>query len=151
MGQNVPVASTRAYEVTSGNGTSFSSPLVAGMIASLWSALPYYSQQDIFELVQTVGSNYPNPDEELGYGIPNFLQAFLVETASQNILYLDGEQILIVRGPDGGDWQLILNPDEEEKGQMVIKDALGKIWWSRSVAPAAVSYTHLTLPTNREV
>jgi len=54
------------------NGTSFSSPIMAGMVASLWSARPGLSASDLRRMVEQSGSQSGNPDTLLGYGIPDF-------------------------------------------------------------------------------
>jgi serine protease AprX len=54
------------------NGTSFSSPVTAGMVASLWSARPGLSATDLRRMIEQSGSQYNNPDTLLGYGIPDF-------------------------------------------------------------------------------
>jgi serine protease AprX len=70
------IISNQAGNATSGNGTSFSSPNVAGLIACLWQAFPEYSNMQIIEEVQKSAHKYNNPDERYGYGIPNFRKAF---------------------------------------------------------------------------
>ncbi len=57
------------------NGTSFSSPLMAGMVACLWQAKPTLTAQQIIELVISSSSNYSNPNNDIGYGIPDFAKA----------------------------------------------------------------------------
>jgi serine protease AprX len=64
------------------NGTSFSSPLMAGMVASLWSARPGLSAVDVRRMVEQSGSQYADPDTLLGYGIPDF---FLILGTHQTI------------------------------------------------------------------
>ena len=54
------------------NGTSFSSPVVAGLVACLWQANPEKSAQQIINVIEQSASQYENPDFDLGYGIPNF-------------------------------------------------------------------------------
>lgn len=58
--------------VSSGNGTSFSSPIIAGMSACLWQANPQLTNMQMIEAIQNSGSQSENPDNYLGYGIPNF-------------------------------------------------------------------------------
>ncbi len=53
------------------NGTSFSSPILAGGITCLWQALPNKTNAEIMQLVRESSSQYTNPDFLLGYGIPN--------------------------------------------------------------------------------
>lgn len=59
-----------------GNGTSFSSPLVAGLAACLWQAYPEAKAWDIKKAIIESASQYSNPDYFKGYGIPNFEKAF---------------------------------------------------------------------------
>ncbi|MBD0832683.1 S8 family serine peptidase [Aestuariibaculum sediminum] len=53
------------------NGTSFSSPILAGGITCLWQALPNKTNAEIMKLVRESASQYNTPDYELGYGIPD--------------------------------------------------------------------------------
>ena len=59
-------------------GTSFSTPLVAGLVACLWQALPEKTALEIIDLVRQASSNYDEPDNIYGYGIPNFWRAYMV-------------------------------------------------------------------------
>lgn len=56
-------------------GTSFSSPIMAGMVASLWSALPHLNAYQIMDIVRRSGNNADHPDNVFGYGIPDFGKA----------------------------------------------------------------------------
>jgi serine protease AprX len=58
-----------------GNGTSFSSPVLAGMAACLWQANPQATASQIRQALFRSGSQYQKPDSLLGYGIPNMLVA----------------------------------------------------------------------------
>lgn len=59
-------------------GTSFSAPLVCGMVACLWQALHWKNAKEIIDLVRKSGSNSQYPDNIFGYGIPDFGKAFLM-------------------------------------------------------------------------
>ncbi len=59
-----------------GNGTSFACPIVAGLAACLWQVNPTKSNMDIFNEIRQSGNRSFNPDNEYGYGIPNFEYAF---------------------------------------------------------------------------
>ncbi len=61
-----------------GNGTSFSSPIMAGMAACLWQAYPGLTNMQVIEAIQESAHKYNNPDEFFGYGIPNFAMANLI-------------------------------------------------------------------------
>lgn len=57
--------------IINNNGTSFSSPIMAGGIASLWQALPDATNEEIKQYVRMSASQYDNPDFLIGFGIPN--------------------------------------------------------------------------------
>ena len=59
------------------NGTSFSTPIMCGMVACLWQACPNLTAKQIVELVQSVGDRSDFPDNIYGYGIPNIWEAYL--------------------------------------------------------------------------
>ena len=60
------------------NGTSFATPLIAGMAACLWSALPDENAMQIRERILRSCHRYAHPDRanHIGYGIPNAWQAY---------------------------------------------------------------------------
>ena len=57
-------------------GTSFSAPLVTGMIACLWQAFPHKTALEVMDMVRQSGDNVECPDNIFGYGIPNFWKAY---------------------------------------------------------------------------
>lgn len=57
-------------------GTSFASPLIAGMVACLWQALPNKTAREIIELVKSCSDRYSSPDNIYGYGVPDFWKAY---------------------------------------------------------------------------
>ena len=62
--------------VTYGNGTSFACPIIAGMAACLWSAMPHATNMEIRERIIQSADRYTQPHEQYGYGIPNAWQAY---------------------------------------------------------------------------
>lgn len=57
------------------SGTSFSSPVMAGMAACLWQENPDKTVAEIKEAIEMSGHQYENPDSLLGYGVPNMKHA----------------------------------------------------------------------------
>ena len=57
-------------------GTSFSTPVVAGLVACLWQALPGKTAKEIIRLVRESADNVASPDNIYGYGIPDFWKAY---------------------------------------------------------------------------
>lgn len=60
-----------------GSGTSFSNPIIAGLIACLWQAFPEFSNLEIIQAVKKSSDQYLNPDNKKGYGIPNMRIAYM--------------------------------------------------------------------------
>lgn len=60
------------------NGTSFSSPLVAGLAAGLVQAFPDMSSQEIKNAIRQSGDRAQAPDNLFGYGIPGFIRASII-------------------------------------------------------------------------
>lgn len=59
------------------SGTSFSSPVLAGMGASLWGAVPNATAAEVKQAIEWSSHLYENPNELLGYGIPNMERAWI--------------------------------------------------------------------------
>ena len=74
LGSPTAVVSSRGT-LTSEQGTSFSTPVISGMVACLWQALPDKTAKEIIELVRQSGNNYEHPDNVYGYGLPDFTKA----------------------------------------------------------------------------
>lgn len=56
-------------------GTSFASPVLCGMVASLWSANPSATNMQVIEAVKQSADRYSHPDNTFGYGVPDFMMA----------------------------------------------------------------------------
>ena len=64
-------------DVTFNNGTSFSSPIIAGAVASLWQSRPEVRNDRLMDIIRESAHLFDNPTDEMGYGIPNFQDAYL--------------------------------------------------------------------------
>ena len=80
MGEGTSLINPSNDAVMSGNGTSFACPLIAGMAASLWSALPTATNMEIRELIIRSCDRYHQPHEHYGYGIPDAWKAYTSAT-----------------------------------------------------------------------
>lgn len=60
------------------DGTSFSTPQIAGLAACLWQAAGNVSPHAIRAAIDSTGDHHTNPGNQLGYGIPNFCQALQI-------------------------------------------------------------------------
>jgi serine protease AprX len=74
MGLNATVAGNTAAGVSS--GTSFSNPIMAGLVACLWQAFPRLSNMQILNALYQSADRFANPDNRFGFGIPNMQTAY---------------------------------------------------------------------------
>jgi hypothetical protein len=58
------------------NGTSFSSPILAGAVTCLWQSKPEAKNYEIMQIVRETASLYNTPTDQMGYGIANFRDAY---------------------------------------------------------------------------
>ncbi|HEY6142280.1 MAG TPA: S8 family serine peptidase [Flavobacterium sp.] len=72
QGQNPYVSDASGNITNTGSGTSYSGPIIAGMVACLWQALPTKTNQEIKQLITQSADRYAVPTVEYGYGIPDF-------------------------------------------------------------------------------
>ncbi len=101
--------------IRTANGTSFASPIIAGMSASLWQAVPLATAEELFDAIEQSASLYQNPNDSLGYGIPDFEFALslLQNLTSTRNVEIDGNDLGIYPNPwADGEMLNILIPEE---------------------------------------
>lgn len=73
LGENVVVASVVGKELTKKTrGSSYSAPIIAGLAASLWSAFPECSNQNILDAIKLSAKENGNS------GLPDFMEAYKI-------------------------------------------------------------------------
>ncbi|WP_046757486.1 S8 family serine peptidase [Kordia jejudonensis] len=95
QGQSVYVISSTG-NIGISNGTSFSSPIIAGAMACLVQAFPNKTNLELMQLVRESSSIYANPTIQLGHGIPNFELAFQTLSTPES---LDPDVIQVFPNP----------------------------------------------------
>ena len=75
VGEGADVIRTDGNQVKA-NGTSFSSPVMCGMVACLWQACPRLTAKELLELVRASGDRADYPDNIYGYGVPDMWKAY---------------------------------------------------------------------------
>ncbi|MBT1703472.1 S8 family serine peptidase [Chryseosolibacter indicus] len=71
MGVGVRVINERG-SLSSVSGTSLSAPLITALVAGVWQTYPDLTSKEIMQLIKETASQAKNPDNFLGYGIPNY-------------------------------------------------------------------------------
>jgi subtilisin family serine protease len=64
-------------------GTSFSTPVVCGLVACLWQGLRDKTALEIIDIVRRCGNQYAEPTNVYGYGIPDFWKAYQNQSSSE--------------------------------------------------------------------
>lgn len=73
--ENVLLANVNADGFNFAGGTSFSCPLVAGSFALVKSLFPHKKSYEIKDAMFRSASNYPNKNNDIGYGQPDVMKA----------------------------------------------------------------------------
>ena len=80
IGEGSDVMGTDGNQIKA-NGTSFSSPIMCGMVTCLWQACPTLTAKEVIELVRRSGNRADYPDNIYGYGVPDLWKAYMKQTA----------------------------------------------------------------------
>jgi len=70
-----------ASGITTNGGTSFSCPILCGMVAGFWQAHPELNASQVITLLKNSASNRDNPNNTIGWGIPGFIKAHILAGA----------------------------------------------------------------------
>lgn len=116
--------STTDGTITQGSGTSFSGPVIAGLSACLWQSLPHLNSIEIMEVIRQHGHIYNNPDNDFGYGIPDYFQAFLDNSTSVSEY---SKTINVIAFPNPSEDQITFQSTTEEIVSIQVVDLSGKI------------------------
>ena len=121
------VYSQTGAATSSGSGTSYATPMIAGLCASLWSAVPELTPQQLREAVRQSASHYLSPDSIHGYGLPDFAVALDLAREWTGHEDEEGMEILVEDTPCPESYTLYGIPcKEERKGQNLLIES-GKI------------------------
>jgi subtilisin family serine protease len=121
QGQSV-VLSDSAGNIGTANGTSFSSPIMAGMVACLWQAFPNKTNAEIKEMIVKSADRYTVPDTQYGYGIPDFS---LVLSSSLGLNVFSQKNIFLYPNPTSN-LSTVSLPDNFDTGVFRVYSVLGQ-------------------------
>lgn len=128
-GAGLDYSPTGLENSTNVNGTSLSSPVIAGLFASLISLHPNKTSKEIQEAVIKSSDRYHNPNNDYGYGIPNFFMAHTL--LNGNFASDDASRALVYPNPTNSNAAVLLynapqNIDDSKLSVEII-DAMGKV------------------------
>jgi len=112
-----------------GNGTSFSSPITAGMAACLWQAFPEKKNMQIFDAIEKSAHLFSNPNDSLGYGMPDFWQAF---RSLQTEIHQSGNiQLEVWPNPFSTSFNITIQTANGCEAEIEMVDAAGRIVYGK--------------------
>lgn len=128
--------------IAPGNGTSFACPVIAGMAACLWQALPHKTSSEIMQIIRESGHQYNQPDSLMGYGIPDIFQAYMdnkIDEDSTSITAYNRNNFSIYPNPCNE--HFTLQSFEENIVQAELFDVNGRIISSTNLSGAQQQLT----------
>ena len=78
VGLNAVIANPVSGQPAFGSGTSFACPNMAGLSTCLWQAFPEVNNMALVDILQKSATRASNPDDRVGYGIPDLKTAFVL-------------------------------------------------------------------------
>jgi serine protease AprX len=111
-------------------GTSFSAPIISGLTACLWQSIPEKTATEVVDLVRRSANRYVNPDEDFGYGIPDFEKAFQLSVGSEKFDL--AEDWLVAPNPFSSHFELF---HEGYEGIVLVEliSLYGQVVWQEEV------------------
>ncbi len=149
---NVAAQGSNAWVVNFGggaskaSGTSFSSPIMAGMVTCFWQANPVYNNIQIMDAVQKSASQHNNPDSLLGYGIPDFSIAGQLLTSTTFAGQTKKEIVNIFPNPFQSTFNIVYQSVKSKQIEVLVTDISGRkvLTEKFTVTPGEVSTIILT-------
>lgn len=105
-----------------GNGTSFSAPVITGFVAKLKQAFPEASAQEIRRAAIQSANMFDSPNSLYGYGVPNLKKGLNLLKVKEG-----GQLFLLVPNPvDAGEVLRVVS-DIPQADEIIVLDALGRV------------------------
>ncbi len=133
------------YVVSPINGTSFSSPLVAGLTACLWQLHPQVGNRALMDAIRRSASHAHAPNDSIGFGIPDFWRAHLL-LGGRDLTGLSAPQVLSVAPvPFSTFMDLEVYSGSADRVVLSLHDLAGRAVWNatRPVEPGTFTLLRL--------
>ena len=114
--------SNASGNIVNANGTSFSSPILAGMVTTFWSAVPNMTNAQIVQFVKQSADLYNNPTIYKGYGVPDFQLALTNALSANNY---ENDIVLLFPNPVQDKLTIVFS-DANFSGNLVLFNNIGQ-------------------------
>lgn len=133
-------------ELRQANGTSFSAPIIAGAIASLWQAAPHLKNETVMQVVRESAHLFNNPTDLMGYGIPDFEEAF--NTLIQLGIEEELQNNLFAIYPNPVTTEFFISfPQNSEQATVSLYNAIGQKILTKQLTPFKNKISVVDLPS----
>ena len=125
IGSSATILNTNG-NVTTGYGTSFAAPITAGLVACLWQSNLKISNAKLLEVIKECSSQYQNPDNDYGNGIPDFYKAYTLirEEIISDDVYINSKNPFI------DEINFIVKSENKGNIKVIFSDILGRVIYS---------------------
>jgi serine protease AprX len=125
QGSGTVIASINGGTATS-SGTSFSSPIIAGMTACLWQMFPDKRNTEIVYSIKMSGNYAGNPNNDYGHGIPDYSLASIIVSNFDKEKLAGLDAIEVFPNPFSDEVKILFNSVDTQSVQVQITDMTGR-------------------------
>jgi serine protease AprX len=113
-------------QVGKGNGTSFASPVMAGLTACFWQAHREKNNIEIINLIREHSSLFSAPNDSMGYGIPDFRILHNKLQREKSLLYRQENLPVVFPNPFYNNLEVMLYAYSGDDYEVMLFDYMGK-------------------------
>lgn len=129
--------------VRQGQGTSLSAPVITGLVACLWQANRSATSRQIVKAVKESSDRFSQPDNDYGYGIPDFSLAHVLLTHEEPGSPLQGK-MFVYPNPFRSELYLVFPAPVDDEVDITLFDLTGKEVF-HSIIPAFPGRNHISI------
>lgn len=145
QGQNTAYVGNN-NDVYIGNGTSYSSPLIAGLVACLWQTDKSISNMDLLDIMRSTASTYTDPTDSLGFGLADFSKAHASILEKGGAPYQQMEAPVAYPNPFTDKFSVLVYAATEGNYEVEVYDPYGRGIYSEDRYISSTRYTNFDLP-----
>jgi serine protease AprX len=140
MGQSASIA-LPSGSVSTGSGTSYSAPILCGLVAGYWQANPTLTAVEVMNRIRQAGSQAKNPDLRLGYGIPSNLFTILANQEEPTALFK------VYPNPTQNEVTIFIPTFNKQSFEATLMDFSGRSLLKESIKNSLQTFSISHLPT----
>lgn len=129
-----------------GNGTSYSSPLIAGLVACLWQTDMSLSNFEMLDLLRSTATTYNDPTDSLGFGLANFSLAHAGILEKEGTPYQQMEAPVAYPNPFTDKFSVLVYAQNKGNYEVEVFDPYGQLVYSEDRYISSIRYSNFDLP-----